>query len=918
MAYQPKSYKKFVATAATATLVATAVVPAAFADEVKTAADFSDVAPQYKEAVDYLVDQKIAAGKTPSTFGTAEPIIRIDAAVWIAKAVLDEGEISAAPASKFTDVPDRAKIYVDALKAAGYVNGQSDTKYNSYAEITRGEAALILAEAYDLQGDTAKNTFTDVNSRYLAAVSALKDNGITSGKTTTRFGTNDDITRGELAVWVHKLETLNAVTVSNVAVAVNASNAVVTADVKNVEDASDATISVYPNGDLSATPLTKAVKVLNGKVTADFTNLPSGNHTAVVKVGDATSSKAFTIAAATTVADITNANQKEFFVNFSAAVDELTAQNKANYEVKINNVVLSSAAYTVEVDETNANRVNIVLNDSTANTLSNGSFVTISVSDDILDSNLAPIAKEFEKTITIADTQAPQISTVEVEGNNLVVTFNDYVESVGLVQVNGVNKTPVAISAPTKKVTVTNGAQNLANGTYTVQFANVSDIATPANITAFTTANFTISDDVTVPAVEKLEQVSDNTFKVVFNKTVTAPTVEVKRNGLNLTSSVSSISGEPNEYLVTVSDNGGVVVYDKNATSTTLAVSVSAFKDANNTVGNAATQNITLNKDTTAPTVVTRFNQVSDISGADYFDIRFNEAVTALDASKIIFRDKDGVRQSITSSNIVADTDGKNTILRLGVSTERDATTGDVEAGTYAITLGAATVKDLSGNSNAATDVSIVKSGSTSSDVDATVAASANTLTVAYSADMSNTALSASNYKLNNAALPTGSTLFFDTNKRTVKIQLPAGSIASTGAAVLTISENVVSETGAKVDSADRNLVTSGTLTDNVKPVLTSAKKSTSTTVEVTFSEALSAVGNTATTQDDFVVEVNGVEFAVSAVTDGTAGDNKVTLTVGAYNVDQTLTVRMADAGINIADVAGNTVTTKTAVTATK
>jgi hypothetical protein len=61
MAYQPKSYKKFVATAATATLVASAVAPVAFA--AKPASEFTDVAPQYKEAVDYLIDNTIVLVK---------------------------------------------------------------------------------------------------------------------------------------------------------------------------------------------------------------------------------------------------------------------------------------------------------------------------------------------------------------------------------------------------------------------------------------------------------------------------------------------------------------------------------------------------------------------------------------------------------------------------------------------------------------------------------------------------------------------------------------------------------------------------------------------------------------------------------------------------------------------------------------
>ena len=55
MAYQPKSYRKFVATAATATLVATAVTPA-FAAET----NFTDATGQYKEAINYVVEKEIA------------------------------------------------------------------------------------------------------------------------------------------------------------------------------------------------------------------------------------------------------------------------------------------------------------------------------------------------------------------------------------------------------------------------------------------------------------------------------------------------------------------------------------------------------------------------------------------------------------------------------------------------------------------------------------------------------------------------------------------------------------------------------------------------------------------------------------------------------------------------------------------
>ncbi|KMY55618.1 hypothetical protein AC623_18175 [Bacillus sp. FJAT-27231] len=207
MAFKSNNYRKFVAASATATLVATAVSPA-LAAPTSAAASFTDVSDRYKEAVDYLVDHKITIGITPTKYGTQENIKRVDVAVMLAKAVLTEGQIADAKSSGFTDVPARAKLYVDALKEQGIVNGKTATSFGADASITRGEAALMLAKAYNIEGNVDNVKFTDVSSRYKAAVAALVDNGITTGKLNNRFGTADPITRGELAIFLHRLEML--------------------------------------------------------------------------------------------------------------------------------------------------------------------------------------------------------------------------------------------------------------------------------------------------------------------------------------------------------------------------------------------------------------------------------------------------------------------------------------------------------------------------------------------------------------------------------------------------------------------------------------------------------------------------------------------------------------------------------------
>lgn len=201
MAYQPKSYRKFVATTATAAMVASAVAP------VVSAASFTDVAPQYKDAVDYLVSTGATNGKTETTFAVYDEITRLDAAVILAKVL--KLDVDNAKDAGFTDVPkDRAK-YVNALVEAGVLNGKAPGKFGAYDKLTRVEMAKIIANAYNLKGDDVTLPFTDVNDTWAPYVKALYKYGVTKGKTETSFGAYVNITRGEFALFVYRAKDVN-------------------------------------------------------------------------------------------------------------------------------------------------------------------------------------------------------------------------------------------------------------------------------------------------------------------------------------------------------------------------------------------------------------------------------------------------------------------------------------------------------------------------------------------------------------------------------------------------------------------------------------------------------------------------------------------------------------------------------------
>lgn len=167
---------------------------------------FRDVSPAYEESVNYLTSKDYTNGISPTLFGTGEPITRGSAAVILANALGLPMKPSAI--REFSDVPERANQAVSALKYAGIIRGKSDNYFGFTEPIKRGEMALMLshAQAYALQGDVSSVSFRDVNSRYINAVAGLVSNGITRGKSETQFGTDDLLKRGEFAIFVYRAE----------------------------------------------------------------------------------------------------------------------------------------------------------------------------------------------------------------------------------------------------------------------------------------------------------------------------------------------------------------------------------------------------------------------------------------------------------------------------------------------------------------------------------------------------------------------------------------------------------------------------------------------------------------------------------------------------------------------------------------
>lgn len=909
MAYQPKSYKKFVATAATATLVATAVAPTALAD-------FTDVNANYKNAVDYLVDQGIAQGFSETTFGVTSPIKRGDAAVMIAKALGLNTET--APSAGFTDLNARVAGAVNAIVAEGIANGKTSTTFAPDLYITRQEMAKMLANAYGLTGSGTTN-FTDVNSNWAPFVSALVDAGITFGLNETTFGATQDVTRGQFALFVYRAEgSPNEVpTVSSLAINAEGDEFTLTFAEALPEDADLAYVldnyTVLVNGAAPSQATVDALKLAIKNVSADrktvvvsHTDLDTlasalGGTSVTLSIGGKAATYTFNLQPVVNSATPLNAKQME--VKFNVAVDKTQAEDESKYSLA--GFAASDFTATLQADEKT-----VILTFTPELEVTNAQFKVLPVK--VKGSNT--LTEEYNRLVTFSDTVAPtQVGSVKAVGTTAEFTFSEPVNSPGTVSVNGVVTSNVTVDG--NKVIVS-GLE--ADKTYTVTLVGVTDFAN--NIATSITNTFTVAKPV-VDNVKPTGTVSSSgTMVTVDFSEELEPTAGVFATATigTTTYQLTSAQQDSNDKTKFTFDALGSL-----GTNTFLntQVTVAAFKDkatpANN--GDAFTANIQLVKDTTKPTFVGATSKilVADNKNAagddDRIVLTFSEPVTV--AGNLVLKSKNGIILTTGGSTAVNgstgfDVDGNGKIE--GTELNSIAVTYDLDESTaYSFEL-QGTVTDATGNVLTGTPTVTFTSGTFSATpttpqknlafttTNGVQVTSNTTLRVNYTEAVTTSALNPANYTLDGRALPAGTTLNFIDSNSSVLITLPAGSVAANGTYQFT-AKNVVAVDGDTLVGDTQ--VAFVPLVENIAPRATSVTAVNSTTVNVDFSENIAP--NTAIT--GVTVRVNGTvdSDATFAVTNGN-------LVVGNLNYGLTDSVTVEFNNTNLADTNGNRVVNAT------
>ncbi|WP_339197600.1 S-layer homology domain-containing protein [Solibacillus sp. FSL R5-0449] len=201
-----QSSKYFKAITAMAVASSAIVVVAPTAPE---ASSFNDVkaSHQFYDAIQSLSERGIINGFQDGTFKPGQNLTRGQAAKIIAGVLqLDTKNVKN---PNFKDIPASHQYYgaIAALKQAGIIDGYEDGTFRQGANIQRNHVAKIIANALNLKAVNIDSLpFTDVRTDYKEAIAALFENKVTTGKTATLFDGSSNVTRGQMAAFITRAE----------------------------------------------------------------------------------------------------------------------------------------------------------------------------------------------------------------------------------------------------------------------------------------------------------------------------------------------------------------------------------------------------------------------------------------------------------------------------------------------------------------------------------------------------------------------------------------------------------------------------------------------------------------------------------------------------------------------------------------
>ncbi|WP_100402694.1 N-acetylmuramoyl-L-alanine amidase [Bacillus sp. FJAT-42315] len=155
------------------------------------AAGFTDVPSRALKEVNFLAEGGIAKGSSPTEFGTNKTVNRVEAAVFIGRALQLNGEKRS---TDFKDVhaSSFASGYIQSVVDKGIISGNGNGSFLPNKSVTRGEMALMITKAFGYSFDGSLR----------GAEQALMSRGIANGMADGTFGSNVTLSRADFAVFL--------------------------------------------------------------------------------------------------------------------------------------------------------------------------------------------------------------------------------------------------------------------------------------------------------------------------------------------------------------------------------------------------------------------------------------------------------------------------------------------------------------------------------------------------------------------------------------------------------------------------------------------------------------------------------------------------------------------------------------------
>lgn len=176
-----------------------------FTAPVALAAEFRDLPRNYTfyDEVRFLTDKGIISGYPDNMFRATVNVTRAEAAIMIGRALELNGN---AKNTTFRDVT--AKVtgsgYIAAAVEKGIITGYPDGTYRPHEPVTRGQMAIFLNRAFELEPCKCANPFTDISPNQAAFQSIINaySNGIANGYSDGTYRSDTKVTRGQFSAFM--------------------------------------------------------------------------------------------------------------------------------------------------------------------------------------------------------------------------------------------------------------------------------------------------------------------------------------------------------------------------------------------------------------------------------------------------------------------------------------------------------------------------------------------------------------------------------------------------------------------------------------------------------------------------------------------------------------------------------------------